>query len=63
MCAAFFGLMLGRAVLAPIASRLEGLYEQQGREMEALRLSLGGAPEDFPAETFEVLAAGLAVQV
>ena len=54
MCASFFGLILGRAVLAPIASRLEALYEQQSREMDALRLSLGG---EEPAETFEALVA------
>ena len=53
-CASFFGVILGRAVLAPIASQLEALYEQQAREMDALRLSIGG---EEPAETFEVLAA------
>lgn len=52
-CAAFFGVILGRAVLAPIASQLEALYDQQLREMDALRLSLSG---ETPAETFEVLA-------
>lgn len=53
-CASFFGVILARAVLAPIASQLDALYEQQAREMEALRLSIGG---EEPAETFEVLAA------
>jgi flagellar motor component MotA len=54
LCASFFGVILGRAVLAPIASRLEALYEQQAREMDTLRLSFGG---EAPAETFEALAA------
>jgi flagellar motor component MotA len=53
-CASFFGVILARAVLAPIASQLEAFYEQQAREMEALRLSIGG---EEPVETFEVLAA------
>ncbi|GEM_PF-6305596 len=59
LCASFFGVILGRAVLAPIASQLATLYDQQSREMDALRLSLGGR-EQFPVETFEVLASGLA---
>jgi len=54
LCASFFGVILGRAVLAPIASQLEALYEQQAREMDSLRLSFGG---EAPAETFEALAA------
>lgn len=59
----FFGLILGRAVLAPIASQLAALHEQQVREMDALRLSLGSGDQPFPAQTFEVLASGLAPQV
>jgi len=62
LCAPFFGLILGRAVLAPVASQLAALHEQQAREMDALRLSLGNAGQSFPAETFEVLASGLAPQ-
>jgi len=63
LCAPFFGLILGRAVLAPITSQLSALHEQQVREMDALRLSLGGGEgRPFPAETFEVLASGLAPQ-
>ena len=62
LCAPFFGLILGRAVLAPVASQLAALQEQQVREMDALRLSLGTGAQSFPAETFEVLASGLAPQ-
>jgi hypothetical protein len=63
LCAGFFGVILGRAVLAPIAGRLSALYEQQGREMDALRLSLaGGEACPFPADAFDVLASGLTVQ-
>jgi flagellar motor component MotA len=64
LCASFFGVILGRAVLAPIASQLAALHEQQAREMDALRLSLSeGEVRPFPAETFEVLASGLVPQV
>lgn len=59
LCASFFGVILGRAVIAPIASQLSALYEQQAREMEALRLSLGGEDEAVPVDTFDVLASGL----
>lgn len=63
LCASFFGVILGRALLAPIASQLAALHEQQIREMDALRLSLGGeGARPFPARTFEVLASGLAPQ-
>jgi len=57
--ASFFGVILGRAVIAPIASQLSALYEQQAREMEALRLSLGGKDEAVPVDTFDILASGL----
>jgi hypothetical protein len=62
LCASFFGMILSRAVVAPIASRLSVLYEQQMREMDALRLSLGGTGGAVAAEAFEVLASGLAPQ-
>lgn len=60
LCASFFGMILGRAVLAPIASQLSKLYEQQSREMDALRLSLAGG-ETFASEAFDVLASGMIV--
>lgn len=59
LSAVFFGVILGRAVIAPIASQLSALHEQQAREMEALRLSLGDRDRPVPAETFDVLASGL----
>lgn len=59
LSAVFFGVILGRAVVAPIASQLSALHEQQAREMEALRLSLGERGAPVPAETFDVLASGL----
>ena len=62
LCACFFGLILGRAVLMPVASRLSVLYDQQSREMDALRLSMGHKVQPFPVETFEVLASGLVPQ-
>jgi len=62
LCAPVFGLILGRAVLAPIASQLAALQEQQAREMDALRLSLANGEQPFPEQTFEVLASGLAPQ-
>lgn len=59
VCASFFGVILGRAVVAPVASQLSTLHEQQAREMEALRLSLRGGQQVIPAETFDTLASGL----
>jgi hypothetical protein len=59
LSAVFFGVILGRALIAPIASQLSALHEQQAREMEALRLSLGDRGRPVPAETFDVLASGL----
>lgn len=58
LSAVFFGAILGRAVIAPIASQLAALHEQQAREMEALRLSLGARDQPVPAETFDALASG-----
>ncbi len=57
LCAPFFGMILGRAVLAPMADRLSALYEQEAREMEAFRLAVDETGiEAFPTSTFEALA-------
>ena len=52
LCAPFFGLILGRAVLAPMAGRLTVLYGREAREMEAYRLS----PGEDGAGAFRALA-------
>jgi flagellar motor component MotA len=57
LCVPFFGMILGRAVLTPMADQLGALYEQEAREMEAFRLAVDDAGiEAFPASTFEALA-------
>lgn len=59
ICALFSGIVIAHAVIAPIGGRLSGLYGEETREMEAMRVSLTGSGKDvsFASASFHSLTA------